>query len=120
MRALLTKNGETVFVPAYPGKTVFEGYTGVPASDFAQEAKKKLESFLDETSCTYSIRTLNGTLKGFRDLVVGGDDHGVLVNGTVIHPTKFGIDKVAGQPRFWLFDDRTLAELDVVCQYGRN
>ena len=110
---------QTVFVPEYPGKPVYEGYHGIPHNQFAERAREAARKFTIQQKCSrYSIRTVNGTFY-YNDVTISGDNETIMVNGHSIKPTKWGVDWADSllfrKRRIWFFNDVTLDELDLVC-----
>lgn len=120
---------QNIFVPQYEGKSVFEEYHGVPASQYLQKAKEALDDFVRQNQCEYTVRTLNERRALVKNPSVSVENDALAITVTdyegphVVHvkPTKWGTDTVSFnvfgplQKRLWLFDGNTLDEFDLVC-----
>jgi hypothetical protein len=119
-----TRVKQNVFVPSYPGISVHEAYHGIPADDYLQKTKESIDKFVNATQCIYSVRTLrekSGGITKVSTKITENNNIEIDAGGQVfaIHPTKWGIDTVGllnNKKRFWLFNDDTLDEFDLVCE----
>ena len=114
---------QNVFVPEYPSKKVYEEYHGIPEEEYLLKTKEALMKFINERTCKFTVRTLRSTEKNIEHLFVNNSSDGYIkihsdgVIQEAIKPTKYGFDKISwNRDRFWLFNDDTLDELDIICQ----
>lgn len=121
---------QSVFVPEFPGKPVYDAYHGVPASEYLEKSKEALDKFVRECdNCAYSLegwQTHNGKLNRrtahfATDVKTSITENGkleVFAGGTTfqVNPTKYGTDQVGAlsNDRFWLFDSASLNDINLV------
>jgi hypothetical protein len=98
-----------VFVPINPNKPTFEAYVGIVRDEYTNKAKSAIETFVQDTSKKYWVRTLQGEYLLPDKISVKNDLETVTVNTYSIQPTKWCVEN----DRIWLFDQNTLSELDV-------
>lgn len=80
------------------------------------EIKQALVEFVRANGSQYALRTLQHQHVCVTNPVIDASEGGTIVVGNyAIKPTKWGVDTVDGdRARFWLFDQDTLQELDLV------
>jgi hypothetical protein len=110
---------QNVWKRQLPGVPVFEEYHSVPTEEFAVKATEALRNFLLANYCaSYEIQThkTRATYSSVDVQTMSGDY--VKVADNVIRPTKWGtdVDLLYRRPRFWLFDEDTLSEINLVCR----
>ena len=113
---------QNVFVPAFPGKPVFEEYHGVPVTEYLQEAEKAAKRFAKEYTgkVQFVIKGIaNYAVARTTTLYVNRVGEYLVINGYRIKPTKWGTDTVDGgcYPRLWFFDNRTLEDINIECHF---